>query len=123
MRFARAVYLLAGIWGVLALTPLYFLQDQIAATAPITHPEMFYGFVGTALVWQAAFLIISRDPARYRPLMPVTVFEKLVFGLPVLFLYGAGRVAPPVLFFGIVDLVLGALFATSFVLVRREARA
>jgi hypothetical protein len=123
MRFAKAVYLIAGIWGFLVLTPMYFLQDQIAAVAPITHPEMFYGFVGTALVWQGAFLVIWRDPVRYRPLMPVTVFEKLVFGIPVLFLFAAGQVAGPVLFFGCADLVLGVLFATSFVLIRREARA
>jgi hypothetical protein len=42
-------------------------QDQPPA---ITHPEFYYGFVGVATTWQVTFLIIRRDPKRYRPLMP-----------------------------------------------------
>jgi hypothetical protein len=40
-------------------------QDQPPA---ITHPEFYYGFVGIATAWQVAFVIIGRDPERYRPL-------------------------------------------------------
>lgn len=81
---------------------------------PTTHPEQFYGFVGLALVWQFVFVMISRDVERYRMLMPVTVLEKLAFGLPALILFLQGRVPMPVLVVGLIDLLLGALFAIAF---------
>ncbi len=60
MRFAKVVFLIAGIWGVLVLTPLYFMFDLISRKDPpaITHPGFFYGFVGVGLAWQIAFLIM-----------------------------------------------------------------
>jgi hypothetical protein len=51
MRFAKAVFLIAGIYGVMILTPIYFMEGKIGRDTPpaITHPEYFYGFLGTAL--------------------------------------------------------------------------
>jgi hypothetical protein len=51
MKFAKIVFLIAGIQGLLILAPLYFLERTIGRQAPpaITHPEYFYGFVGVAL--------------------------------------------------------------------------
>jgi len=71
MKFARIVFLIAGIYGILVLTPLYFLEQTIGRETPppITHPEFFYGFVGVGLAWQIVFLIIARDPLRFRPMM------------------------------------------------------
>ena len=115
-RFARRVYTIAGIYGLLVMFPQYFLEKKIGRDTPppITHPEYFYGFIGIVLVWQIAFLVIARDPVRFRPLMPVTVLEKLVFAVPVMILFAQGRVAPAMLFFGGIDLVLGALFFLSY---------
>ncbi len=111
MRFARWVFLLAGIYGIITLLPMYFLEGAIIRmTGSLDHPEYFYGFVGLALVWQLLFLLISRDPARWRPLMPVAVLEKLSFGVPVLVLTVQGRVPGSVTGFGVIDLVWGALF-------------
>jgi hypothetical protein len=119
-RFARLVYLGAAIYGIVALAPQYFLEEQIGRDypPPITHPEHFYGFVGLALVWQFAFLLIARDVQRFRPLMPITVLEKLVFGIPALLLWNQGRAAAPVAAFGVVDLTLGALFLVAFLVTR-----
>ena len=71
MKFAKVVFWIAGIWGLLIITPLYFMFDLIGRKdpPPITHPGFFYGFVGLALAWQIAFLVIARDPVRYRSLM------------------------------------------------------
>ena len=115
-RFARTVYTIAGIYGLLVMSPQYFLEERIGRDTPppITHPEYFYGFIGVVLVWQLVFLVIARDPMRFRPLMPVTVLEKLVFAIPVVLLYAQGRVAPPALLFGGIDLVLGLLFFLSW---------
>lgn len=114
--FARRVYLTAAIYGFIVLAPQYFLEASLVP--PTTHPEQFYGFVGIALAWQFVFVMIARDTARYRMLMPVTVLEKLAFGLPALILYLQDRVSAPVLAVGLIDLVLGTLFATAFFLTR-----
>ncbi len=50
--FARRAYTAAAVYGILALAPQYFLEQQVNRDFPpaITHPEYFYGFVGLALV-------------------------------------------------------------------------
>ena len=115
-RFARRVYTVAGIYGLIVMLPQYFMEDKIGRDypPPITHPEYFCGFIGIVLVWQIAFLVIARDPQRFRALMPVTVLEKLVFAVPVLLLWAKGRVAASVLPFAALDLILGALFLVSY---------
>ena len=115
-RFARRVYTVAGIYGLLVMLPQYFLEARIGRDTPppITHTEYFYGFIGVVIAWQLAFLVIGRDPQRYRALMPVTVLEKLAFAVPVLVLWAQGRVAASVLPFAALDLLLGALFLVSY---------
>jgi hypothetical protein len=114
--FARRVYAAAGIYGLIVLVPQYFMESRIAREMPpaITHPEYFYGFVGLAVVWQLCFLAIARQPVRLRPIMPVTVLEKLAFGIPAVVLHAQGRLATATLAFGILDLVLGALFVLAY---------
>lgn len=114
--FARRVYLAAAIYGFIVLVPQYFLEASLVP--PTTHPEQFYGFIGIALAWQFVFVMIARDVRRYRALMPVTVLEKLAFGLPALILYLQGRVPVPVLAVGLIDLLLGTLFAIAYVTTR-----
>jgi hypothetical protein len=48
--FARWVFLLAGIVGVLEVAPMYFYEATLNRTQPppITHPDFYYGFVGLA---------------------------------------------------------------------------
>lgn len=116
MRFAKWTYLVAGVYGLLVLVPQYFLESRtsIDFPPPITHPVYYYGFIGVAVAWQIAFLIISRDPKRYRPLMIATVVEKYTYVVAVLVLFGQGRVAGPVLGTALIDLVLGTLFVVAF---------
>jgi hypothetical protein len=111
MRLARWVFRVAGIYGIVLLTPFYFLEKQIgAATVAIDHPEYFYGFVGTALSAQILFLTVSMDPLRFRPAMVACVIEKLAFGIPVWMLWSMSRVGMDVVSLGSVDLVWAALF-------------
>jgi hypothetical protein len=120
--FARWVFRIAGIYGLLVLTPMLALEERIGREQPpaITHTEYFYGFLGVALAWQAAFLIISCDPARYRPLMPACILEKAGFAITTIALFVQGRLAAPVLAGGMIDLVLGALFLTAYLRLRPE---
>jgi len=115
-RFATRVFRIAAIYGVIVLLPQYFMEGKIGRDTPppITHPEYFYGFVGVALAWQLAFLLIARDPIRFRPLMPIAVLEKATFGVATIVLHVTGRLGLQMLGAGLVDLVLGTLFVLSY---------
>jgi len=114
--FARRVFLFAGIYGLIVLVPQLFSESRIARDYPpaITHSEYFYGFLGIAIAWQLCFLVISRDPARYRALMLPAVLEKLSFGVPSIFLFAQHRLPGITLTFAMFDLVLGALFVAAY---------
>jgi hypothetical protein len=116
MKFAKIVFRIAGIWGLLIITPLYFIFDLIGKKdpPPITHPAFYYGFVGVALVWQVAFLIISADPVRFRPLMIAAILEKLAYSIPLLILISQKRTSPNDLVFAGIDLLLCFLFLAAY---------
>jgi hypothetical protein len=122
MIFAKRVFFIAAVYGLIVLLPQYFLEAKTGRDFPpaITHPEYYYGFIGIAVAWQIVFLIVSRDPLRYRPLMPVGVVEKVVFGVPAIALYVTGRLSEQMLAAGILDLILGVLFVMAY---RRTAAA
>jgi hypothetical protein len=106
----------AGVYGLLTLPPLYFLERLVEP--PLTHPEYYYGFIGTALAFQILFLIVARDPQRLRPAMPACVVEKLTFVVALAGLFAAGRLAPPLALFGAIDLIWGVLFVVAYVKTR-----
>jgi hypothetical protein len=116
MRFAKIAFWMAAIWGALVITPLYFMLDLISRMdpPPITHPAFFYGFVGAALAWQIAFFFIASDPARYRPLMIPSIFEKFSYGAAVIILVLQGRMHSSDLLFAATDLLLGFLFVVAY---------
>lgn len=116
MRFAKIVFLVAGIYGVLTVTPLYFLFDTIGRQDPpaITHPGFFYGFVGVGLAWQIAFFVIAGAPVRLRPMMLPSVLEKASFGIASIVLFLQHRMHGSDLGLGCVDLLFALLFLIAF---------
>jgi len=116
MKFARRVFLVAGIYGLVVLLPMYLLEEKTGHDfpPPITHPEYYYGFIGVAVAWQVLFIVLSRDPARYRPMMIPAILEKASFAIPVVFLYFQQRVSSFTLVAGMVDAVLGVLFFVAY---------
>ena len=122
MKFSKIVFWVAGTWGLLIITPLYFMFDLIGAKDPpaITHPGFFYGFVGAALAWQIAFLFIATNPRRFRPLMIPSMVEKFTYGIAVAVLVSQHRMHLSDLFFGAVDLLLGVLFVAAYVSTPRQ---
>jgi hypothetical protein len=116
MKFAKVVFWVAGIWGLVVIAPLYFMFDLIGKQDPpaITHPGFYYGFVGCALAWQIAFLIIGTNPVRLRPMMIPSVVEKFTFGVAVVALVMQGRTNQRDLVFAATDLTLGVLFVVAF---------
>ena len=111
--FARNVYRGAAIYGVIVLIPAYFI--------PLPDPYKLtqIGFVGLALVFQGLFWIMARDPIRYRPLIPLTVFEKLCFGIPAVAYCARGQTDAVTGAFGAIDLLLAALFTMVWIKLRR----
>jgi hypothetical protein len=115
-KFARVLFIVAGLYGIVALLPQYFAEKLIGRLFPpaITHPEYFYGFIGVVVVWHVLFLVIAREPLHYRPLMLLAFAEKFVFGLPTVLLYVQGRVGPAILGAALVDLAFGVLFVIAW---------
>jgi hypothetical protein len=116
MKFAKVVFLIAGVYGLIVLLPLYFMEAETGRDypPPITHPEYYYGFIGVAVAWQLAFLVLSRDPVRYRLMMLPAIVEKASFGIAVALLYLQHRVSSFMLGAAMVDSFLGLLFIIAF---------
>lgn len=116
MKFARWVFLVAGVYGIIALAPQYFLEQRVGQDYPpaITHPEYFYGFIGVGLAWQILFLLIAADPVRLRMAMLPSILEKASFAVSTLLLFLDHKVPAVVFGFAMGDVVWGVLFALSF---------
>jgi len=124
LKFAKWVYRIAGIYGLLVLAPLLFLERAVSQSYPpaITHPEeYYYGFGITGVAWQLVFLVIGNDPQRFRTLMPVTWLEKS-YGLIAIVLYVQGRISSQALTLGLIDLLFAALFVCAYVTARRNTK-
>jgi uncharacterized membrane protein YccC len=117
MKFAKVVFWIAAIWGILVITPLYFLFNMISEKdpPPITHPGFFYGFVGLALAWQFAFLVIALEPVRLRPMMLPSMVEKFSYAIAVITLVLEGRMHRSDLVFAATDTLLGLLFVVAYI--------
>lgn len=116
MKFANRVFLLAGIYGLIVVLPLYFLEEKTGRDSPpaITHPEYYYGFVGVTAAWQILYLMISTDPIRYRPLMIPPMLAKSSFVVAVTILFFQGRVSSTMVGASMIDLLLVVLFFISY---------
>jgi hypothetical protein len=116
MKFARIVFWIAGIWGIIVLTPLYFMFNLIGRQdpPPITHPAFYYGFISVGLAFQVAFILTARDPVRLRPMMIPSMLEKVGYGATFVILYLQHRLTPGDLALGCIDLLFGLLFLVAF---------
>jgi len=116
MRLAKNVFYGAGAWGILLVTPMFFLFDEIGRQrgVPITYPQFFYGFLVVTMAWQLAFLVIGSDPARYRLLMLPAMVEKFGFVVGMCVLFALGQITGMDAAIAAPDFVLGVLFAVAF---------
>jgi hypothetical protein len=116
MKFARYTFAIAGIYGLLALIPQYFLLERFGTDNPpaVTHPAFYYGFLGVATAFQIVFLMIASDPRRYRPIMLASVVEKFSFAIATFVLFAGGNAALPLVAGASIDVLLGVLFIVSY---------
>jgi hypothetical protein len=115
--FAKQVFRWAGIYGLLVMVPQYFLEAKTGQDypPPVTHPEFYYGFVGCAVAFQVVFLVLAKDPVRFRPMMIPCMIEKATFAIGMPILFAQHRIPGLVLAFSLIDLTLGILFAVAYV--------
>jgi hypothetical protein len=125
IKFARRLFLVAGIYGMAVIVPMFFLEPSIGQYDPpaITHAEFYYGFLCTALGFQVAYLMLWRDPLRLRPMLIPAIIGKAGFAISVLALFAQGRLAAPNLVLPSIDLILAALFAWAYVALRPRLEA
>jgi hypothetical protein len=123
ITFARRLFLAAGIYGVAVIAPLFFLEERIGALDPptVTHPEFYYGFVCSAFAWQIVYLMMWRDPLRFRPMLIPAIMGKAGFGISVLVLFALQRLPATGLVLPSIDLLLAALFVWAYVSLGRQA--
>jgi hypothetical protein len=123
MKFARNVFIGAGIWGIVVLSPLYFLYDVTGRryAPPSSYPHFFYGFLSVAMAWQLAFLVIGSNPVRFRPLMLPAIVEKLGHVIGVAVLYAQSRISVTDANAAGPDLLLATLFVVAFLKTPRHA--
>lgn len=116
MRFAKRIFFWSGVYGIIVLLPMYFLEEKLGRDfpPPTNHPEQYYAFIGVALAWQLAFLLISRDPIRFRPMMIPAIAEKFLTVVAVIWLFTVDRISGATMAPFMVDLVLGSLFVASY---------
>lgn len=125
MNFAKWTFRIAGLYGLIVMTPLLFMEASLSLQFPpaITHPEYYYGFVLVVIAWQVVFLVVSRDPQRHRPLMLAALLEKFPYAIVVALLVAQGRTAPAMLGSAFIDGILGVLFVIAYLKVRPAANA
>ncbi len=116
VKFAKTVYFIAGIYGLIVLVPQFFTEEKTGRDFPpaITHPEYYYGFIGVGVAWQVLFLILSKDPVRYRAMMIPSILEKVSFATAVMILFFQHRISPLILAAGIIDLIFGVSFILAY---------
>jgi hypothetical protein len=123
MKFARIVFLFAGVWGIAVVTPLFFLVDVTGRrySPPSEYPQFFYGFLAVTIAWQIGFLVIGSDPQRFRPLMIPGIVEKMGYVSTLLALYGQGRLSAADFSPFVPDFTIGLFFIAAFVKTRTSA--
>jgi hypothetical protein len=116
MKLAKWIFLIAGIFGLLATIPLAFSGKVIEQMMPgsLSHPEFFYGFVLLDMCWQVLYLFLSTDPVRYRPMMIPSLLAKASGTVALTWLYVLGRVSGLWITVAIVDGVFAVLFLIAF---------
>ncbi|OHB27224.1 MAG: hypothetical protein A2790_00745 [Phenylobacterium sp. RIFCSPHIGHO2_01_FULL_69_31] len=115
MTFAKWVFTIGGLWGVLIIGSLFFLEPVIASqTGPLSHPDTYYGFAVSTFAMQIGYLVIGRNPAAYRPFMLIGAGGKLAYAGVCWALYAQGRIPVTVPALASPDLLLAALFVAAW---------
>jgi len=87
---------------------------------PVSHPQLYYGFVGVTLFWQFMFLVIGSDPIRFRNAMIPAMLEKASFAIAIPILYALERVNVTWVGFASMDATWLVLFVIAYMRTPKE---
>ena len=124
MKSAKYIFIIAAVYGLIVLLPMYFSESRFNADFPpaITHPEYFYGFIGVGVAWQILFLLIAINPLRYKLMMIPAMLEKFSFGVAIIILFSQQRAQIMILSSAIIDMLFGMLFIFAFFKTKEEQK-
>jgi len=108
---------IAGIYGILVIAPGFFSEAHYSGMFPpaVNHLEFYYGFYSVTFAWQVVYLVMARDPARYRLLLIPAWLEKGLFPAFIGWLYATGRVSFMMFALSGIDVVFLVLFVVGYV--------
>ncbi len=115
MKFSQYVFRIAGIYGLIVILPIYFIESDLFHGTLSPRADFYYGFAGVALAWQFAFFIIASDVVKYRLLMIPSVMEKVFYTSAVVVLFINNRLSTEILIFAGMDIIFSALFVMAFI--------
>jgi hypothetical protein len=115
VRFARIVFVVAGVLGLLLLLPLAYsaVVDGQGILPGLGGAGMFFlGFVAQYMCWQILYLVLATNPVRYRPMMIPAFFAQAMGALypQWLYLYGFEPWVPV----AAVEIALAILFLVAY---------
>ena len=122
MKLAKWTFRTAGIFGLIVMVPMLFIEkliDQIMPPA-VNHPEFFYGFVLLNICWQILYLTVSKDPVRLRPMMIPAFLAKASGPIALLWLHLGGRISSQWVTTIYMDAVFAVLFLVSYFVTGNE---
>jgi hypothetical protein len=112
MKLTKWIFLIAGIFGLLVTVPLVFAEKIMA----VKQPEFYYGFVFLDICLQIVYIIISRSPIRFRPIMIPAFLAKASGTVTLTWLYLIDCVSSRWIAIGAVDGVFAVLFFIGYFL-------
>ncbi|HTH81564.1 MAG TPA: hypothetical protein VL490_01440 [Mucilaginibacter sp.] len=113
IKMVQYIFLISGVYGILMLLPQFFRENIFA---PLTHPEFFYGFLIVTMGFQAIFLLIASNPARYRQAMLVCLIPKAGFVSTCYLLFIQNRLAKDMFITSFGDMLMLLLFCYSYII-------
>lgn len=122
MKLAKWTFRTAGIFGLIVMVPMLFIEKLIVEIMPpaVKHPEFFYGFVLLNICWQILYLIVSKDPIRLRPIMIPSFFAKASGPVALLWLHFQDRISSQWVTTIYMDALFAILFLVSYWVTGRE---
>ena len=122
MKLAKWTFRTAGVFGLIVMIPMLFVENLIEQIMPpsVNHPEFFYGFVVLNICWQILYLFLAKDPIRFRPMMIPAFLAKASAPVALIWLYLQRRISSQWITTSIMDGVFAILFLVSYWATRHE---
>lgn len=116
----KTIFLTSGIYGLIIMLAMLLSEKQFSHENPpqLTHLEFYYGFIGVCIAFQILFILIAKNPLKYKLMMVPAILEKFSFGLVVIVMHYQKNIPNTVFVFGLIDLIFLCLFIYAFIKTR-----